>query len=526
MSARFRVALASVLLSFGCVDLTPPGPSRPHDAAVDQASPADTAAAEAPARADAEVDLAPDIGAPGEAGSDPDPDAFADVGAPTDVAAEAPADAPIDSPADIAEPPRLPNGATCRSDRTCASDACVDGVCCDGTCGGPCQACNVGGKEGLCTPIPAGLDPAQECDADSPASCGHDGACDGAGACRRFAPGTECAPPTCVAGTETSARSCDGLGTCRPATSRACAPNLCATDVCAQICTGAGDCQNGFFCDSGMCRAPRGTGAGCTAAGQCSSGSCVDGVCCTSACTQPCFACNLAGSLGTCSPIAAAQDPAGECPAQAASTCGRAGGCDGAGACRRHPAGTICAAASCTGSSLTGASACNAGGTCVAPAASDCGAYLCNGAACGTTCSTAGQCKTGNVCTAAACVPPCSPESTAAFCARLGKTCGSVTAVDNCGSSRVANCGSCAAPMTCGGGGVANQCGTPAPACVTAYAQANCVGYNLSTRVSFGGHNWTCSNGNCANCATNAGCAPRGTGCPWGVVWTDDGACQ
>ena len=55
----------------------------------------------------------------------------------------------------------------------------------------------------------------------------------------------------------------------------------------------------------------------------------------------------------------------------------------------------------------------------------------------------------------------CTPETDAAFCTRLSAACGSVTALDNCGTSRtVSSCGSCTSPQTCGGGGVANACGT------------------------------------------------------------------
>jgi Polysaccharide deacetylase len=54
----------------------------------------------------------------------------------------------------------------------------------------------------------------------------------------------------------------------------------------------------------------------------------------------------------------------------------------------------------------------------------------------------------------------CTPESNTAFCSRLGKNCGTVTAADNCGVSRtVTSCGTCTAPQTCGGGGTANVCG-------------------------------------------------------------------
>src|SRR5438132_681271 len=57
----------------------------------------------------------------------------------------------------------------------------------------------------------------------------------------------------------------------------------------------------------------------------------------------------------------------------------------------------------------------------------------------------------------------CLAETDAAFCVRLGKACGAVSAADSCGSSRtVSSCGDCAAPLSCGGGGVAGVCGSPA----------------------------------------------------------------
>lgn len=57
-------------------------------------------------------------------------------------------------------------------------------------------------------------------------------------------------------------------------------------------------------------------------------------------------------------------------------------------------------------------------------------------------------------------ISTCTPETDAAFCSRLGKNCGTVTAPDNCGQSRtVSSCGTCTSPQTCGGGGVPNVCG-------------------------------------------------------------------
>jgi hypothetical protein len=113
----------------------------------------------------------------------------------------------------------------------------------------------------------------------------------------------------------------------------------------------------------------------------------------------------------------------------------------------------------------------------------------------------------------------CTPTT----CAAQGKNCGSIG--DNCGGNL--NCGTCTAPQTCGGGGTANVCGGGGgTACAAAYNQSNCSSYLTGTQVSNLGKNWTCSNGNCANCAVDTRCAPGGTGCPWGTVWTDNGACQ
>jgi hypothetical protein len=47
-------------------------------------------------------------------------------------------------------------------------------------------------------------------------------------------------------------------------------------------------------------------GLGCSSNSQCASGFCINGICCNNACnTGTCGACNLAGHLGTCTPLAA-----------------------------------------------------------------------------------------------------------------------------------------------------------------------------------------------------------------------------
>lgn len=61
--------------------------------------------------------------------------------------------------------------------------------------------------------------------------------------------------------------------------------------------------------------------------------------------------------------------------------------------------------------------------------------------------------------------------------------------------------------------------------CASPYSQSSCLSYTPGTVVSTGGQNWTCA-GACANCSWYAACAPGGSSCPWGAVWTSDGSCH
>ncbi len=67
------------------------------------------------------------------------------------------------------------NGTACGAGAECDSGNCIDTVCCDTTCGTTCKACNLAGTMGVCTNIPAGQDPANECPGAN--------TCDGNGAC-------------------------------------------------------------------------------------------------------------------------------------------------------------------------------------------------------------------------------------------------------------------------------------------------------------------------------------------------------
>src|SRR5262249_46847256 len=92
-------------------------------------------------------------------------------------------------------------------------------------------------------------------------------------------------------------------------------------------------------------------GAACGCAAECASNFCVEGVCCDSAGTSGCKSCALPDTLGTCTSLAASSKPrfASQCPVGDPTNCGLDGTCDGAGACRKYSASTVCRAGTCDG---------------------------------------------------------------------------------------------------------------------------------------------------------------------------------
>ena len=318
------------------------------------------------------------------------------------------------SPADPAAPPsdaatgvQKPAGAPCAAADECASGFCADGVCCGSACTERCSVCNAEGKIGQCSLVAAGDDPRDECAADPVASCGHDGTCDGKGACRLYPAKTECAAGGCVGTTsEQAARLCDGKGVCQATTSRSCTASTCQNGSCATVCTTSDVCLPGFHCEDKTCKVNRPLGQGCTTAGQCASGICSSGVCCNVGCdNKVCLSCAVPGKVGTCAPAPAGDDPGNLCSTEAASTCGRDGVCDGAGKCRLHAAGVECGPPACNAGAADSARTCDGKGTCQASTRSNCAAFACNGTACATSCTPpATGCATGFVCKGTTCV--------------------------------------------------------------------------------------------------------------------------
>ena len=99
-----------------------------------------------------------------------------------------------------------------------------------------------------------------------------------------------------------------------------------------------------------------------------------------------CRACNLTGSAGTCTDVAAgAAAPTGQCAA--APPCGNTGACNGAGGCQLAAASASCGGRGpCTGRRTSRRHTATA--PAVRPASSQsCGAYVCSGSSCHTSCT-------------------------------------------------------------------------------------------------------------------------------------------
>ncbi len=341
-------------------------------------------------------------------------------------------------------------GVACTVNAECATGNCVDGFCCSGACSGSCEACNVSGKEGTCTPIvgqPKSGHPACSATTTDP-TCGL--SCNGTDnlACHDATTSTACGTPSCTGGIENDVSTCNGAGACAAAT-RPCAAYACGPTACLSTCAGDGDCARGFFCKSGSCVgalplgetcaedtacqsghcangattkvccsvADCGAGAACASSGpnvgtclknnastcgasiECASGHCVDGVCCDQACDGQCEACDVTGSEGTCTP--ATGKPHGVrpvCDMLDANDCAKTK-CDGStrSACGgwANVATTSCGSDACTvDKKLQQHGHCDGKGSCQLPAALSCNEFVCDPAssACKTTCTVDGDC--------------------------------------------------------------------------------------------------------------------------------------
>ena len=337
-------------------------------------------------------------------------------------------------------------GETCSAGNQCASGFCVESVCCGGACDGVCQSCTAAGKgsgiDGECGNAAQGLDPQGSCTDEGVTSCGRDGTCDGASACRYYAAGAACGA-TCRNDAAIT-MLCNGSGSCLEGGTSPCAPFACNAGGCRTGCTSDTDCSAGSYCNtSSVCVVKQSNGTACNDAGVCASGHCVDGVCCDSTCGGQCEACDLTTATGTCSPVLGA--PHGDRPgcsgATGADPC-NASSCDG-NVDRTSCAGkagvdVACRAASCSEDIETLAATCDGSGACPATVTRSCKPFGCASNRCADTCMSDADCAVGNRCDVAS--GSCLPSS---ICDGDHTVTGANGVVTDCAPLRCTSSGEC-----------------------------------------------------------------------------------
>ena len=183
---------------------------------------------------------------------------------------------------------------SCDKSEDCASNFCVDTRCCDTACEAVCRACNVGGKEGTCSKVAAGV--------TDPPDCTGSYTCSPLGACL-LKNGN-----TCSSTAQCASEFCkDGLCCDTACVSPCHACNSTGKEgVCTAVAAGSEDhpeCIGNYTC-SGSAKCLLKKGQDCLNDSSCASGYCADGKCCDTACADSCYRC----ATGTCTLVTNGQD--------------------------------------------------------------------------------------------------------------------------------------------------------------------------------------------------------------------------
>jgi MYXO-CTERM domain-containing protein len=210
-------------------------------------------------------------------------------------------------------------------------------------------------------------------------------------------------------------------------------------------------CSGDQTCDAkGVCKLVG--AAACSSDRDCAEGACADGVCCDRACDGACEACDVEGSVGTCSYVmgeARHGSCAGEPP------CG--GACDGSSsACSVAESDTPCGSSCDDG--LLSRSACDGKGRCVAEPSAECpqGFGCADDATCRTDCAEDDDCQPGLSCRQGACARP------SVFCKNINtlheldgteRSCAPFACVSGHCLESCASAAQCAEDLVCDDGG-------------------------------------------------------------------------
>ena len=211
--------------------------------------------------------------------------------------------------------------ANCDGTNRCVSDGDPGDAC---TANDECAGASECGQNGYCCPVgTAGA--TNDCcgaPADCPASYTTDPVCDTASACSGTRGDAICTGNLC--GTQTGVADdsgCDAgtlANTCNLFSDVYCNGGETQTaPSCATSCSDDTQCDPGNFCNSSSLCVPLGdAGDPCADATECSGGlACTDGYCCNSSCGGLCEACDVPGSLGTCTAVPNNADYDEECGA-------------------------------------------------------------------------------------------------------------------------------------------------------------------------------------------------------------------